>query len=74
MKVTTSQGLLGPADLRRLAQALDVRPAKSLGQNFVVDANTVRRIARAAALDPAYRCVAPRHLPRCRVGSSDDRE
>jgi 16S rRNA (adenine1518-N6/adenine1519-N6)-dimethyltransferase len=52
VKVTTSQGLLGPADLRRLAQALGISPAKSLGQNFVVDANSVRRIARAAALDP----------------------
>jgi 16S rRNA (adenine1518-N6/adenine1519-N6)-dimethyltransferase len=50
---TTTEGLLGPADLRRLAQALGVSPTKQLGQNFVVDANTVRRIARAAALDPA---------------------
>jgi 16S rRNA (adenine1518-N6/adenine1519-N6)-dimethyltransferase len=50
---TTSQGLLGPADIRRLAQALGVSPTKHLGQNFVVDGNTVRRIARAAALDPA---------------------
>jgi 16S rRNA (adenine1518-N6/adenine1519-N6)-dimethyltransferase len=53
VNATTIQGLLGPADLRRLAQALGVSPTKSLGQNFVVDANTVRRIARAAALDPA---------------------
>src|SRR3954462_8098114 len=47
----TTQGLLGPADLRRLAQALGVSPTKSLGQNFVVDAKTVRRIARAANPD-----------------------
>src|SRR3954466_2560945 len=53
MNATTTPGLLGPADLRRLAQALGVSPTKALGQNFVVDANTVRRIARAAALDPA---------------------
>ncbi len=53
MTTTTSQGLLGPADIRRLAQALGVSPTKQLGQNFVVDGNTVRRIARAAALDPA---------------------
>jgi 16S rRNA (adenine1518-N6/adenine1519-N6)-dimethyltransferase len=53
MRATTSQGLLGPADLRRLAQALGVSPSRSLGQNFVVDGNTVRRIARTAALDPA---------------------
>src|SRR5919199_6429117 len=49
----TTQGLLGPVDLRRIAQALGVSPIKSLGQNFVVDANTVRRIARAADLDAA---------------------
>jgi 16S rRNA (adenine1518-N6/adenine1519-N6)-dimethyltransferase len=49
---TTSSGLLGPAEIRRLAQTLGVSPTKALGQNFVVDANTVRRIARAAALDP----------------------
>jgi 16S rRNA (adenine1518-N6/adenine1519-N6)-dimethyltransferase len=53
VNATTSQGLFGPADLRRLARALGVSPTKSLGQNFVVDANTVRRIARAADLDPA---------------------
>jgi len=50
---TSTEGLLGPADIRRLARALGVSPTKTLGQNFVVDANTVRRIARAAALDPA---------------------
>src|SRR5215212_11548452 len=53
MNATTTPGLLGPAEIRRLAQALGVSPTKSLGQNFVVDPNTVRRIARAAALDPA---------------------
>lgn len=43
--------LLGPADVRRLAAEHDVRPTKRLGQNFVVDANTVRRIVRTAGLD-----------------------
>jgi 16S rRNA (adenine1518-N6/adenine1519-N6)-dimethyltransferase len=42
--------LLGPAEIRALADRLGVRPTKTLGQNFVVDANTVRRIVRAAAL------------------------
>src|SRR4051794_19740632 len=51
MNATTTPGLLGPAEIRRLAQALGVSPTKSLGQNFVVDANTVRRIARTAGLD-----------------------
>jgi 16S rRNA (adenine1518-N6/adenine1519-N6)-dimethyltransferase len=45
-------GLLGPADVRALATALGVRPTKTLGQNFVIDANTVRRIVRAAGVRP----------------------
>lgn len=36
--------LLGRTEIRRLAKDLDLRPRKSLGQNFVHDANTVRRI------------------------------
>jgi 16S rRNA (adenine1518-N6/adenine1519-N6)-dimethyltransferase len=47
-----TDGLLGPADIRRLATELGVRPTKTLGQNFVVDPNTVRRIVRTAALSP----------------------
>jgi 16S rRNA (adenine1518-N6/adenine1519-N6)-dimethyltransferase len=43
-------GLLGPAEVRALAARLGVRPTKSLGQNFVIDANTVRRIVRAAGV------------------------
>jgi 16S rRNA (adenine1518-N6/adenine1519-N6)-dimethyltransferase len=42
--------LLGPAEVRDLAQQLGVQPAKRLGQNFVHDANTVRRIVTAAGL------------------------
>ena len=42
--------LLGPVEVRELAERLDVRPTKKLGQNFVHDANTVRRIARLAEL------------------------
>ncbi|CAA9406900.1 16S rRNA (adenine(1518)-N(6)/adenine(1519)-N(6))-dimethyltransferase RsmA [uncultured Nocardioides sp.] len=38
--------LLGPADVRALAAGLDLRPTKQRGQNFVIDANTVRRIVR----------------------------
>ena len=45
-------GLLGPADVRSLAASLGVRPTKTLGQNFVHDANTVRRIARLAEVGP----------------------
>ena len=42
--------LLGPAQIRQLAQRLGIRPTKSWGQNFVVDANTVRRIVRRAGV------------------------
>ena len=42
--------LLGPADVRALAARLGLRPTKQRGQNFVIDANTVRRIVRAADL------------------------
>src|SRR3954452_9941584 len=42
--------LLGPAELRALAERLGVRPTKTLGQNFVHDPNTVRRIARLAGV------------------------
>lgn len=40
--------LLGAADVRRIAQELDIRPTKKWGQNFVIDPNTVRRIVRVA--------------------------
>ncbi|WP_439564194.1 16S rRNA (adenine(1518)-N(6)/adenine(1519)-N(6))-dimethyltransferase RsmA [Microcella sp.] len=44
--------LLGPAEVRDLAELLGVSPTKKLGQNFVHDANTVRRIVATAALQP----------------------
>ncbi|WP_019629249.1 16S rRNA (adenine(1518)-N(6)/adenine(1519)-N(6))-dimethyltransferase RsmA [Actinomadura atramentaria] len=44
------ESLLGPADVRELAGALGIRPTKTLGQNFVIDGNTVRRIVRTADL------------------------
>ncbi len=46
----TGAGLLGPAEVRALADSLGLRPSKSRGQNFVIDPNTVRRIAAAAEL------------------------
>ena len=42
--------LLGPAEVRALADRLGLRPTKRLGQNFVHDPNTVRRIVRSAGL------------------------
>jgi 16S rRNA (adenine1518-N6/adenine1519-N6)-dimethyltransferase len=44
--------LLGPAEIRDLASLLDVTPTKKLGQNFVIDGNTVRRIVRVAGVEP----------------------
>ena len=42
--------LLGPAELRDLAELLGVTPTKKLGQNFVHDGNTVRRIVQTAGV------------------------
>lgn len=44
---------MGPAEVRELAAGLGVRPTKRWGQNFVHDANTVRRIVGAAGLTDA---------------------
>ena len=53
----TSPRLLGPAAVRELADHLGVRPTKTLGQNFVHDGNTVRRIVGAAGLTPSERVL-----------------
>ncbi len=42
--------LLGAADVRRLAESCGIRPTKQRGQNFVHDANTVRRIVKASGI------------------------
>lgn len=42
--------LLGPAEVRALAERLGLRPTKALGQNFVIDPNTVRRIVRVSGV------------------------
>ncbi len=44
--------LLGPTEIRALAARLGVQPSKRLGQNFVIDAGTVTRIAAMAGLRP----------------------
>ncbi|HZU92513.1 MAG TPA: rRNA adenine N-6-methyltransferase family protein, partial [Microbacterium sp.] len=49
--------LLGATEIRSLAAELDVTPTKKLGQNFVVDANTVRKIVHAARVQPGERVV-----------------
>ncbi|MBG6055844.1 16S rRNA (adenine1518-N6/adenine1519-N6)-dimethyltransferase [Salinibacterium sp. CAN_S4] len=45
-----SGALLGPVEIRELAELLDIQPTKKLGQNFVIDANTVRRIVKSAGV------------------------
>ncbi len=45
-------GLLDPASVRRIAADLELRPTKQRGQNFVIDANTVRRIVSLSGIGP----------------------
>lgn len=45
-----AEGLLDPRTIREIAAELDLRPTKQRGQNFVHDANTVRRIVTAAGV------------------------
>jgi 16S rRNA (adenine1518-N6/adenine1519-N6)-dimethyltransferase len=44
--------LLGAAEIREIAERIGVRPTKKLGQNFVVDANTCRKIVKSADVRP----------------------
>jgi len=44
--------LLGAKQIRLLAEQLNIRPTKQLGQNFVIDPNTIERIIREAHLNP----------------------
>lgn len=45
------------ADVRRILTEHELRPSRALGQNFVADPNTVRRIARLAGVGPGSRVV-----------------
>ncbi|GAA3004257.1 16S rRNA (adenine(1518)-N(6)/adenine(1519)-N(6))-dimethyltransferase RsmA [Microbacterium aurantiacum] len=49
--------LLGAGEIRALAAELEVTPTKKLGQNFVVDANTVRKIVQVAGVRAGERVV-----------------
>jgi 16S rRNA (adenine1518-N6/adenine1519-N6)-dimethyltransferase len=51
-RLTRMVRLLGPAEVRELADRFDIRPTKQRGQNFVIDANTVRRIVRESGVAP----------------------
>lgn len=48
----STSALLTTAEVRRLARELDLRPTKTLGQNFVIDQGTVRRIVRRSGVGP----------------------
>ncbi len=48
--MTSQPRLLGPVEVRALAAKLDLRPTKQRGQNFVIDANTVRRIVHDSGI------------------------
>ncbi|MEO6828050.1 MAG: 16S rRNA (adenine(1518)-N(6)/adenine(1519)-N(6))-dimethyltransferase RsmA [Microbacteriaceae bacterium] len=49
--------LLGPAEVRDLAHLVGITPTKRLGQNFVIDQNTVRRIVRTGAVEAGQEVV-----------------
>ena len=52
-----STPLLGPAEIRDLADLLGIQPTKKLGPNFVIDANTVRRIVATAGVEAGQSVV-----------------
>ena len=57
MTDSTGAALLGPVEIRALAEKLDIVPTKKLGQNFLHDPNTIRRIVAAAELDSTDRVL-----------------
>ena len=56
--------LLGPNEIRQLAEELDLNPTKKLGQNFVHDPNTVRKIVKAADVSAAIAALAGKQVAR----------
>ena len=49
--------LLSPTDVRSLLAAHDLRPSRALGQHFLADPNTARRIVRLAGVGPGDRVL-----------------
>lgn len=49
--------LLGATEIRQIAEELGLHPAKSLGQNFVIDGNTCQKIVRLAGIQPGDHVV-----------------
>jgi len=52
-----ADGYLDPSAVRHLAAEIGLRPTKQRGQNFVVDANTIRRLVAAAGVGPGDRVL-----------------
>jgi 16S rRNA (adenine1518-N6/adenine1519-N6)-dimethyltransferase len=55
--MSSRDGLVGARRLRELFAAHGVHPRKHLGQNFVIDPNTIRKVLEAASISPADRIV-----------------
>lgn len=55
--MTGTAGLLGADDIHALAAQAGIRPTKKLGQNFMIDPSTVRRIVRTAGVRPGDRVL-----------------
>ena len=49
--------LLGARRLRQALEERGIRPTKALGQNFVIDPNTIRKVVAVAAIDPTDRVL-----------------
>ena len=49
--------MLGANEIRQLASKLGIKPTKKLGQNFVIDPNTINRIVTASGITSADRVV-----------------
>ena len=52
-----SISLLGATEIREIAEKLELHPTKSLGQNFVIDANTCQKIVRLAVISQGDHAV-----------------
>lgn len=49
--------MLGAARVRELLDRYDIKPRKALGQNFVIDPNTIRKVVAAAGVSPGDRVL-----------------
>lgn len=57
MEQAATVHLLGASDVQHIAASIGVKPTKKLGQNFMIDPGTVRKIARTAGVQPGDRVV-----------------